>query len=331
MDDGRTTDTRTTNESWRAPMPSLAHRVRMVVAVEVVPLALAAWGVASVGVSTLGIALFVAMYILTMTGIELGMHRLIAHRQFTGPSWLRAALCVLGAMAGEGSPLLWSAIHRLHHRDPDGVDDVHSPTHARSGLLAKLRGIVWAQCGWYGEVPGITRFRHVLGGRREDSVADAQAQRLVDVVQDWRADRVVLAVDLLYPVWIVAGFVVPTVIGLIVGGGLDGALTGLVWGGVVRFVAVQKVSFAINSVGHTIGSKYLKTNDDSRNNVVMAVLTLGSGWHNNHHAFPGSASLWFAPWHVDPCWLIIRGLERLGVAHDVRRVGPQIVEARRAR
>jgi stearoyl-CoA desaturase (delta-9 desaturase) len=267
------------------------------------------------------------------------MHRLIAHRQFTGPAWLRVSLCALGAMAGEGTPLLWSAIHRLHHRDPDGDDDVHSPTGSASraprvGAWERVKGFVWAQCGWYGEVPGITEFRRALAGRppratnAAGAYARAQAEQLVDVVQDWRDDRAVLAADLMYPVWIAAGFVVPFAVGL-AWGGLDGALAGVVWGGVVRFVVVQKVSFAINSVGHTIGARYLKTPDDSKNNVVMAALTLGSGWHNNHHAFPGSASLWFAPWHVDPCWLAIRVLEQLGIARDVRTVDRSIVEARR--
>ena len=317
-------------QSWRAPLPPAVHRARMVLAVEVLPLALAIGGISVVGVSPLGLVLFLAMYLLTMLGVELGMHRLIAHRQFTAVPWLRALLCVLGAMAGEGSPLLWSAVHRLHHRDPDGDDDVHSPTHGRAGLVERVRGFLWAQSLWYTEVPGITRFRRQLAGRApgSESAADAQAARLVRVVEDWRGDGVVLAVERGYPLWIAIGFLAPALVGALVGGA-HGALMGLVWGGVVRFVVVQKVSFAINSVGHTIGLRSFSTADDSRNNVVMAVLTLGSGWHNNHHAFPGSASLWFLPWHIDPCYALIRALACVGAVSDVRMVDASIVQARR--
>ena len=324
--------------TWRVPFDSLGARVRMVMAIEIVPFALACAGVYVVGVTSLGVLLFVVMYVLTMLGVDLGMHRMLAHRQFAAKPWLRATLCVLGAMAGQGSPLLWSAVHRVHHSDPDGVNDIHSPSHGRRGVLSRVAGFLWAQSLWYTEVPGITRFRRVLGegGQAEPRASNAlnapdrQARTLVHLVQDWRRDDLVVRLDVLYPLWIGLGLALPTALGGIAAGP-HGALAGLVWGGLVRFVAVQKVSFAVNSLGHTVGTQRFQTGDDSRNNVVMALLTLGAGWHNNHHAFPGAASLWLSPWQVDISYALIRVLEAMGAVDDVRRVDRATVEARRAR
>ena len=299
-----------------APLPSLAQRVRLVVMVELLPLALAVAGVVVVGIHPLGVALFVVMYVLTMFGVELGMHRVIAHRQLRATAPVRALLCILGAMAGEGSPLLWGAIHREHHRSPDDAGDPHSPLLGRKGAAARMLGFIWAQSLWYTEVPGILRFQRTLRRKRAGLIAesaspgDTQATELLDVVKDWLVDPLVVRLDVLYSVWIVVGFVVPAAVGALVAG-QDGALQGLVWGGVVRFVAVQKVSFAINSVSHTIGVRSMQTQDGSRNNVVMAVLTLGSGWHNNHHAFPGAAVVQFRWWQFDPCGWAVLALARL--------------------
>lgn len=335
--------------SWRAPLPPLLTRVRLVMAVEVLPLALATLGVWFVGVSAFGVAAFLAMYLLTMLGIELGMHRMIAHRQLRAIAPLRAILCVLGSMAGEGSPLLWSAIHREHHRAPDNDGDPHSPVlvdgRARRGLFDRVRGFVWSQSLWYAEVPGILRYQRALRrrfagaptGAASMHAGDRQAEHLLRDVEDWLVDPLVVRLDVLYPLWVALGFVLPAlagaIAGAVTGGTIEdaawGGLDGLVWGGLVRLVVVQKVSFAINSVGHTLGARSMQTNDNSRNNVVMAVLTLGSGWHNNHHAFPGAASVRFSWWQIDPSGALIWLGEKLGWVDDVRRADPALVAARR--
>ena len=315
-------------QGWRAATPPYLLRARMVAMVEGVPLAGSVVGVWLLGdVVAFDVAILVVGYVLSMTGVELGMHRLIAHRQFTTTAPIRALLCVLGATAAEGSPLLWSAIHRVHHSDPDGPDDPHSPVRGRSGLVDRVRGFLWAQFLWYSEVPAILRFGRALRGQADEA---SQEARFVRLVRDWRDDPVVVAVDRLYPLWIVLGYVAPAAVGaLVLDDAVVGALHGVVWGGFVRHLLVKQVSFAINSIGHTIGARSMQSGDESRNNVVMALLTLGSGWHNNHHAFPGSATLWFRWWQVDPCAIVIAVLERAGLASDVRRAPIDAIAARR--
>ena len=325
----------TTPTSWRAPMPNLVHRARMFAVVEIVPVCLAVGGlcvVAGDGVWALDVVLFITMYVLTMLGVELGMHRVIAHRQLDAAPSVRAALCIFGAMAGEGSPLLWSAIHRLHHASPDGGADPHSPTFNRVGLASRVRGALWSQFLWYADIPGILGFRRALRARmeRRTRTPDAQAEGFVDIVRDWLDDDLTTWIERRYSLWIGLGFALPAALGA-VSGGLDGGLHGLVWGGFVRHVAVQQVSFAVNSVGHTLGARSLATSDQSRNNIVMAILTLGAGWHNNHHAFPGAASLSFRWWQLDPCGMVIRALEAIGLATNVHRADPARLATRENR
>ncbi|MEZ6186635.1 MAG: fatty acid desaturase [Planctomycetota bacterium] len=311
-----------------------AKRLRMIVAVEVLPLlgALGAvWLAFADGLWTLDLALLLGFYGFTMLGIEMGMHRLIAHRQFETVAPIRYLLAIAGGMAGEGSALLWSAIHREHHQTSDTPRDPHSPVHGLDGSGGALRRFAWAQCAWYGELEGIVTFNRTLPrvvagevARDDPDPAAVYARR----VHDWTRDRTLLAIDRLYPVWTLLGFVLPSLIGLAVAGPW-GALHGLLWGGFMRHFLVKQVSFAINSIGHTVGTKRYQAPDESRNNPVMAALTLGSGWHNNHHAFPDSAFTSLRWWHLDPTGWLISALEAVGLAWDVQRVDPARVRAAR--
>ncbi|MGZ3460912.1 MAG: acyl-CoA desaturase, partial [Archangium sp.] len=251
------------------------------------------------GLRAWDVGLLVGMYLLTMTGIEVGFHRYFAHRTFETTRPLRALLLILGSMAGQGSALLWSAVHRTHHAHTDQPGDPHSPVLGRQGAWGKLRGFFWAQFLWYLDVPAIPRFGRLLDRYRAspaDLLASAerdQAHRFARTLPDLLRDEPLVRLNQRYGTWVLLGFALPTVVGGLVTHSWAGALRGLVWGGLVRYYLVQQITFAINSVGHTVGIHSLSSRDFSRNNVVMAVLTLGSGWHNNHHAFPGSARLDF--------------------------------------
>jgi stearoyl-CoA desaturase (delta-9 desaturase) len=287
------------------------------------------------GIRPLDVALLVGMYLLTMTGVELGFHRYFSHRTFETTRPLRALLLVLGSMAGQGSALLWSGVHRMHHAHTDQPGDLHSPTLGRSGGWQRVRGFFWAQFLWYLDAPAIPRFGRFLAHYRVapgDTPApedDSQDWRLARTMPDLLRDEGLLRLNQRYGLWVLLGFALPAAVGGLVTGTWDGALRGLVWGGLVRYFLVQQVTFAINSVTHTLGTRPLETRDDSRNNAVMAVLTLGAGWHNNHHAFPGSAFTDFRWWQVDPLGWLIRLLARLGWAWDVRAPSPEAIAARR--
>ncbi|MCP3138224.1 acyl-CoA desaturase [Pyxidicoccus xibeiensis] len=292
------------------------------------------WRLHHTGISGLEVGLLVGMYLLTMTGVELGFHRYFSHRTFETTRPLRAGLLVLGSMAGQGSALLWSGVHRWHHAHTDVPGDLHSPTLGRQGAWQRVRGFFWSQFLWYLDAPAIARFGRFLDAHRASpetllaSAEDSQESRLARTLPDLLRDAWLVRLNQRYGLWVLLGFALPAAVGGLATGTWDGALGGLVWGGFVRFFLVQQVTFAINSVTHTVGTRPLETRDDSRNNAVMAVLTLGAGWHNNHHAFPGSAFTGLRWWQVDPLGLLLRLLARLGWVWDVRAPSPEAIAAR---
>ncbi|HZI10397.1 MAG TPA: acyl-CoA desaturase [Myxococcus sp.] len=286
------------------------------------------------GIRPLDVGLLVGGYLLTMTGIELGFHRLIAHRSFETTRPVRALLLVLGSMAGQGSALLWSGVHRWHHAHTDVPGDLHSPTLGRHGVWQRVCGVFWAQFLWYLESPAIPRFGRFLEQHRASPEAllssreDGQEYRLARTMPDLLRDEPLVRLNQRYGLWVLLGLALPAAVGGLVTGSWDGALRGLVWGGFVRYFLVQQITFAINTVTHTVGTQPLETRDNSRNNAVMAVLTMGAGWHNNHHAFPGSAFTDFRWWQVDGSGLLIRLLARLGWAWDIKQPTPEAIAAR---
>ena len=287
------------------------------------------------GVSGLDLGLLGGMYLLTMVGIEVGFHRYFAHRTFETTRPMRALFLILGSMAGQGSALLWSAVHRTHHAHTDQPGDLHSPLLGRRGFWGGLRGFFWAQFLWYLEVPAIGRFGRLLDRYRAAPAGlltakeDDQAHRIARTLPDLLRDEPLVRLNQRYGTWVLVGFALPALVGGLVTQSWDGALRGFVWGGLVRYYIVQQVTFAINSVGHTVGVRSLNSRDTSRNNVVMALLTLGAGWHNNHHAFPGSVRTDFRWWQVDLGGLLVRLLARLGLAWDLREPSPEALLAAR--
>ena len=285
------------------------------------------------GVSALDLGLLVSMYLLTMTGIELGFHRYYAHRTFETTRPLRALLLILGSMAGQGSALLWSGIHRWHHAHTDVPGDLHSPTLGRHGAWQRVRGFLWAQFLWYLDSPAVLNFRRFLERHRHApesalaSTEDSQESRLARVLPDLCATKAAPA----QPALRALGAAGP---GASYRGGRagDGLVGGRVAGaGVGRLRPL--LAGAAGLLRHQLGDAHgghpaRSTRDGSRNNAVMAVLTLGAGWHNNHHAFPGSAFTDFRWWQVDASGLMIRLLARLGWAWDVRKPSAEALAAR---
>jgi stearoyl-CoA desaturase (Delta-9 desaturase) len=251
------------------------------------------------------IVVFLVMYIPLTLGITVGFHRLLTHRAFKTTPWVRGVLAALGSAAVEGPVISWVADHRKHHAFTDRPGDPHSPhVDHGTGLRGILAGLAHAHVGWL--------FVHTQRARRERYAPDLIA------------DPVVNFVNRTFFLWVALGLVVPFWLGFALSGGSwTGALTGLLWGGAVRMLLLHHVTYSINSICHVFGRRRFETDDHSRNVAWISLLAMGEGWHNNHHAFPTSAEHGMGKREFDASALVIRGLERTGLAWDVVRVSPE--------
>jgi len=250
------------------------------------------------------IFVYLLLYALTGLGVTVGFHRLLTHRAFKTTPSIRAVLAILGSAAIEGPVISWVADHRKHHAFADLEGDPHSPhvDHGH-GWRGAARGLVHAHIGWL--------FIHTHRGRRERYAPDL----LADPVVSW--------VDRTFVVWALGGLVAAFGLGWLFGGRLRDGLTGLLWGGAVRMLVLHHVTYSINSLCHFFGRQKFDTGDESRNLAWLAPLSFGEAWHNNHHAFPTSARHGLQRWELDLSALVIRALERAGLAWDVVRVSPE--------
>jgi stearoyl-CoA desaturase (delta-9 desaturase) len=203
-------------------------------------------------------------------------------------------------MAMQGPVTQWVTDHRKHHALSDVDGDPHSP-HAGhgDGVRGAMKGFAHAHVGWLFTLKGMERGWQY--GR------------------DLYEDRLIRRIDRLYLLWIVVTFGLPFVVGYLAGGmSWTVGLEALVWGGLVRVFAYQHATFSVNSICHMFGQRAYRSRDESRNNWVIALLTMGEGWHNNHHAFPSSARHGLDRLQLDVSWWTIRALEKIGLAWDVK-------------
>jgi stearoyl-CoA desaturase (Delta-9 desaturase) len=249
------------------------------------------------------IAVFAILYVVTGLGVTVGFHRLFTHRSFATTRWMRGVFAALGSAAIEGPIISWVADHRKHHAFADIEGDPHSPhVDHGGGWRGALRGLLHAHMGWL--------FIHTHRG--------ARARYAPDLV----ADPVVSWVDRTFLLWALGGLGAAFGLGWLIGGTFTAALTGLLWGGAVRMLVVHHVTYSINSLCHFFGRRRFDTDDESRNLAWLSLLSFGEAWHNNHHAFPTSAAHGLRWWELDISSLVIRGLERVGLAWDVVRIDP---------
>ncbi|MGW3964187.1 acyl-CoA desaturase [Amycolatopsis sp. NPDC005003] len=247
------------------------------------------------------LAALVLMYLLTGLGVTVGYHRLLAHRSFRTTRAVKIALVVCGSMAGQAPPLIWTAHHRRHHRVADRPGDPHSPyDDERTGLIAALKGLWHAHMGWLFDT----------------NLSSDPVRYCPDLARD--RDIRVISRNFL-PI-VLAGVVLPGLLGLALTASAAGMLSAALWGGPVRILLLNHTTYAVNSVGHYFGTRRFATPDESRNVAWLAIPSLGESWHNNHHAFPKSASHGMRWWEPDLSALLVRGLEAAGLAWDVVRV-----------
>jgi stearoyl-CoA desaturase (delta-9 desaturase) len=249
------------------------------------------------------LAITAVLYVATGLGVTVGFHRLLAHRSFEAGAPVRAVLAVLGSMSVQGSVISWVSDHRKHHAFTDEAGDPHSPHLTSGGFLGALGGLWHAHVGWLFE--------------GSDRAAPERYAR------DLIADPVIGFIDRTFFLWVALGLVLPFAAGLAIAGTLAGAGVALLWGGLVRIFLLHHVTFSINSLCHFVGRRRFATDDESRNLFWLAPLSFGESWHNNHHAFPISAFHGLRRGEIDTGGWLIRILERLGLARNVRRVAPE--------
>lgn len=262
------------------------------------------------GVGAVELGLLAGMYLLTSLGIEFGFHRYFAHRAFETTRSFKVLFAILGSMAAEGSVLYWAAGHRRHHAHSDTEDDPHSPHIKYASPAAKLLGTVTGL--WHAHI----------GWMMTDRVTNCTL-----FAKDIIRDPVLNRIHQLYTPIVLAGLAIPAILGGLIAGSWMGALSGLLWGGLVRMFLVHHSTWSNASFSHVWGGRPFDAGDRSANNWWCALPTFGASWQNNHHAFPASAYLGLEWWQVDLAGAFIRAMSALGLVWKVNGPPPEEILA----
>jgi len=237
------------------------------------------------------LGLLVGTLFVRMFGITGGYHRYFSHRSYKTSRVFQFVLAFIGTASVQKGPLWWAAGHRRHHKFSDQPGDMHSPRN----------GFVYAHFGW---------------------IFDSR----------WYPTQTALIRDLArYPEleWLDRYHAVPPIL-LSLFCFAVGGWSGLIYGFVISTVALWHITYSINSLSHVWGSRRYETTDDSRNNWVLALLSMGEGWHNNHHHYMSCARQGFFWWEIDVTYYILRGLAALGIVWDVREPPAHVLARGRA-
>jgi len=256
------------------------------------------------GVSPAALTVALILYLVRGFGITAGYHRLLAHRSFRAGRPVQFLLALAGSLATQGGPLWWVAHHRSHHRYTETDRDIHSP---------RTQGFWRSHMGW---MLSAESFRE-NGANARDLYRVPELKFLQQ-----------------HYVWIVLGqgaaiYALGT--GLAALGVETSGPQMLVWAWFIATVALWHATFMVNSVCHLWGSRPFDADDASTNNWLVAVLALGEGWHNNHHKFAYSARHGLEWWQFDLTWVLLRGMEKLGLVSELRRPRRRMLERARAR
>ncbi|MGF1578539.1 MAG: acyl-CoA desaturase [Gemmataceae bacterium] len=247
-------------------------------------------------------------YVFGTLGINLCYHRLLTHRGFRCPRWLEHGLAILGVCCLQDTPAHWVAVHRMHHRFSDQYPDPHSP----------LANFFWGHMGWL-LVQNKNLERMELYERYVKDLLRDRFYLTLERGANW------IWVNLAqWAVFYLTGFGIGYALSGQIMSGVQLGLSLLIWGVFLRTVLVWHITWSVNSVAHLWGYRNYETNEGSRNNIFVGLISNGEGWHNNHHAFPRSAAHGHRWWEFDVTYITIRALAMLGLAKDV--VLPKVLE-----
>jgi stearoyl-CoA desaturase (delta-9 desaturase) len=280
--------------------PARADRIDWLRAAPFVALHLGCLGVLWTGASPVVIAVAAALYVVRMFALTAFYHRCFSHRTFKASRTVQFVFALLGASCVQRGPLWWAAHHRNHHRQADTALDPHSP---------RIQGFLWSHMGWFltprafrtdiARVPDLARFPELRWLDRYDIAVP------------------VLLAMAMYALGVLLRYAAP-------GLRTDGAQM-FVWGFVISTVVLFHATVTINSLAHRWGTRRFRTRDDSRNNLWLALLTFGEGWHNNHHRFPGTARQGFLWWEIDITWYGLRLMAALGLVSQLKPLPARVL------
>ncbi len=272
--------------------------------VRVVPfilLHLACAGVLITGTSTTAVVVCLALFWVRMFAITAFYHRYFAHRSYKTNRFWQFIFALLGNMSAQRGPLWWAAHHRAHHQHSDTEEDLHSPVQ---------RGFWWSHMGWF---TCDASFRTQL--HRIKDFARFPELRFLDRYDSFAP---LLLIVLLF----VSGEALAAWAPQLETSGLQL----VVWGFVISTVFLFHATVTINSLGHIWGSRRFNTKDHSRNNALLALLTLGEGWHNNHHRWAVSARQGFYWWEIELSYMVLKAMSWVGIVYDLSPVPRQVLE-----
>ncbi|GAA1242349.1 acyl-CoA desaturase [Prauserella halophila] len=253
-----------------------------------------AWGW---GLSWIDIAIGAAFFVVSGLGVTAGYHRLFTHGSYKAARPLRIAMAIAGSMSAQGQVTTWVADHRRHHAFSDRAGDPHSPWRYGTSPAALAKGFWHAHMGWLfdREVTNVERFAPDLAG-----------------------DRDIRTVDRLFPVWVLASFLLPALLGGLITWSVWGGVTAFFWAGLVRIGLLHHVTWSVNSICHMIGERPFSSRDKAANFWPLAVFSFGEAWHNLHHADPTCARHGVLRGQLDISARLIWIFEKLGWATKVR-------------
>jgi stearoyl-CoA desaturase (delta-9 desaturase) len=240
------------------------------------------FGVIIVGASAAAVWTAVALYAIRMFAITAFYHRYFSHRAFRVSRPVQFLMAFLGTTAAQRGPIWWAAHHRHHHAHSDREGDMHSP---------RREGLWWSHMGWF--------------------MTPAGFRTKTRLVKDWLEYPEIRFIDRF-------DWIGPALLG--VGLYVFGGWQMFAWGFGISTVALYHGTYTINSVAHRFGARRYATRDDSRNNLLLALLTLGEGWHNNHHHYPSAARQGFFWWEIDLTYYALRALAAVGIVRNLRPV-----------
>ncbi len=225
--------------------------------------------------------------------VTVGYHRMLVHRSFVPHPAIRALFLAGASMALQGPAISWASVHIKHHAYSDEEGDPHSPT---------VLGFIHAHFEWMMDMSfeDVNAIRSRFGKRFEN-------------------DRMALFFDKTFHLWTILGLAIPFAVS---------GWEGLLWGGLVRIFLTSHVTWCVNSWCHVFGGRMFNTTDQSRNSMIIGILAMGEGWHNNHHAFPTSAFHGMKWWQIDVSAYVIRILEKLHLATNVVRIPKEKMQQR---
>ena len=235
-------------------------------------------------------------------GITIGYHRLLTHRSFKCPKWVEHTFAILGICSMQDTPARWVSVHRQHHVHSDEIPDPHSPR----------VNFWWSHMGW---LMFINRQIYSISGLEKfakDLLRDPFYMRL-----ETNPYLQFMYIMGQLPVYFALGFGLSFFFDSSVSAAVALGSSMVVWGVIMRVIAVWHITWSVNSLSHMFGYTNYETGEDSRNNWLVALMTVGEGWHNNHHEDPSACTVQHRWWELDLSYYEVKLLEKLGLASDI--------------